>query len=128
MNCDLCQSHKVFQRYHLVFLSSLQGSTAVQPDLQIKNKRLLCGLPVGCLGWRKKAFCCYKIGIYFWFLLFSLEEGSQQESCLGRGRTWLIHGEVPGSMNARVRRHRHSETHTTQHINGTQAFWGRLRK
>lgn len=44
-----------FQRYHLVFLSSLQGSTAVQPDPQITDKCLLCSLPVGCLGQRKKS-------------------------------------------------------------------------
>lgn len=76
-----------FQRYHLVFLSSLQGSTAVQPDPQITDKCLLCSLPVGCLGRRKKALCCYQIGIYFWFLLSSLQEGSRQESCLETGRT-----------------------------------------
>lgn len=63
-------------------------------DPQITDKHLLCSSLVGGLGWRKQAFCCYQIGTYFWFLLFS-RKSSQQKSCLRQaepgeymGRCW----------------------------------------
>ena len=40
----------------------------------------LCCLLVGCLGGRKKAFCCYQIGVYFWFILLPGNEQNLDNS------------------------------------------------
>lgn len=47
------KSHKIFQRYHLVILASLQRGTAIQPQLQIADKCLLWSLFVSDLGQRE---------------------------------------------------------------------------